>query len=303
MPADRVIGMDHDLYSWSPLPDRPNLHWPNSARIAAGVLAQLTSADVEVTPGLRRAPLLGGLGKRPHPDVPLLSHRAYGHRVGIFRVMDALAAHEVPATVLIDVATVRSFPYLVDYVLDHGATLVASGKSAVDLITEETPEDVERDYISSTLTDIEQLTGVRPRGWFSPEYSESTRTCRLLAEAGLDYTLDWVNDDQPYRMSVGDGDFVALPPTYELDDANVLLQRRVTPASYGRMLGDSIDVLYRESTQSGRLFLPHVRPWLTGQPFRIGYLEQALTRLRSYPGVWSASTDQIVDAYLAATPR
>lgn len=295
MPAERVPGMDHSLYEWSALPNRPRLAWPDNARLAVGVVIQLASADEDVTPGLRAASLLGGLGKRPHPDVPLLAHRAYGHRVGVFRLLDALERYGVPATVAMDVATATRFPFLVDHVLDRGATIVAAGRSAVDLISEQTAEDVERTYIAETLDSLERLTGVRPRGWFSPEYSESTRTPRLLAEAGVEYTLDWVNDDQPYRMTDG---LVALPPTYELDDANALLQRKVTIGTYGRMLTDAFDVLYRESSDSGRLYLLHLRPWISGQPFRIGQVERALAHATAHGQIWRASTDDMVQAFL-----
>jgi allantoinase len=298
MPAERVPGMDHSLYQWSVLPDRPRLEWPDGARLAVGVVVQLTSADEEVTPGFRAASLLGGLGKRPHPDVPLLAHRAYGHRVGVFRLLDALEQYAIPATVAMDVATATDCPFLVDHVLDRGGTVVASGRSAVDLISEQTPEDVERAYIAETLESLERLTGSRPQGWFSPEYSESTRTPRLLADAGVRYTLDWVNDDQPYRMGVGSDAFVALPPTYELDDANALLQRKVTISTYGRMLTDAFDVLYRESYDSGRLYLLHLRPWISGQPFRIGYVERALAHMTSHKEIWAASTDDIVHSFL-----
>lgn len=298
MPAERVPGMDHGLYPWSVLPDRPRLRWPGGARVAVGVVVQLTSADEQVTPGFRPASLVGGLGKRPHPNVPLLAHRAYGHRVGVFRLLDALERCGIPATVAMDVATATNVPFLVDHVLDRGATIVAAGRSAVDLISEQTPEDVERAYIAETLESLERLTGTRPRGWFSTEYSESTRTPRLLADAGVTYTLDWVNDDQPYRMTVGDGDFVALPPTYELDDANALLQRKVTIGTYGRMLTDAFDVLYRESYDSGRLYLLHLRPWISGQPFRIGYVERALAHVTSHRQVWAANTDDMVRSFL-----
>ncbi len=298
MPAERVPGMDHDLYPWSPLPARPPLRWPDGARLALGVVVQLTWADAEPAPGLQAASLLGGLGKRPHPDVPLLAHRAYGHRVGVFRLLDALERAGIPATVAMDVATAMHFPFLVDHVLDRGATVVAAGRSAVDLITERTPEDVERAYIGETLDALERLTGTRPQGWCSPEYSESTRTPRLLAEAGVGYTLDWVNDDQPYRMTAGVGGLLALPPTYELDDANALLQRKVTISTYGRMLTDSFDVLYRESVDSGRLYLLHLRPWISGQPFRIGYVERALAHAAAHRQIWAAGTDDMAQAFL-----
>jgi len=37
----------------------------------------------------------------------------------------------------------------------------------------------------------------KPRGWPRPE-SESSQTPDLLAEAGIEYVCDWVNDDLPY---------------------------------------------------------------------------------------------------------
>jgi peptidoglycan/xylan/chitin deacetylase (PgdA/CDA1 family) len=290
--------MDHDLYDWSPLTGRPPLVWPDSARLAVGVVVQLTWADEQPAPGLQTAALLGGLGKRLHPDVPLLAHRAYGHRVGVFRLLDALDRAGIPATVAMDVATATHVPFLVDHVLDRGATVVAAGRSAVDLITERTPEDLERAYIGETLDALERLTGIRPLGWCSPEYSESTRTPRLLTEAGVRYTLDWVNDDQPYRMADGGGGLLALPPTYELDDANALLQRKVTISTYGRMLTDSFDVLYRESVDSGRLYLLHLRPWISGQPFRIGHVERALAHVAAHRQIWAAGTDDMAQAFL-----
>src|SRR5690606_34181480 len=101
--------------------------------------------------------------------------------------------------------------------------------------------------------------------------------------------------DQPYRTKVGD--LVALPPTYELDDANALLQRKVTISTYGRMLVDAFNVLYRESVETGRLYLLHLRPWITGQPYRIGYVERALAHVAAHGQLWPASTDAMVQAF------
>jgi len=106
-----------------------------------------------------------------------------------------------------------------------------------------------------------------------------------------------VNDDQPYFMNHGEPPLVALPPTYELDDANAMLQRKVTSDAYGRMLADSFDVLYREAVTSSRLYLLHLRPWLIGQPFRIGHLERALAHATAHPEVWTASAGEIAEAF------
>ena len=45
----------------------------------------------------------------------------------------------------------------------------------------------------------QEAAGVRPKGWLGQDYGERQRTPKLLADTGLDYVLDWPNDDQPSR--------------------------------------------------------------------------------------------------------
>ena len=55
-----------------------------------------------------------------------------------------------------------------------------------------------------------------PHGWAGPALTETFRASALLAELGLSYVLDWINDDQPYRLNVP-GMF-SVPYTAELND-------------------------------------------------------------------------------------
>ena len=71
-------------------------------------------------------------------------------------------------------------------------------------------------YIASSLERLAQVTGETARGWLGQEYGESERTPQLLADAGLEYVCDWVNDDQPYTMNAGEGSLCALPITLPL---------------------------------------------------------------------------------------
>jgi hypothetical protein len=66
-----------------------------------------------------------------------------------------------------------------------------------------------------------------PVGWLGPESGESIRTPQVLAEFGIRYVCDWVNDEQPYRLKVPQGELYALPITLPLDDVNALWDRRV----------------------------------------------------------------------------
>ena len=97
MPADRTYafpephpGMDHDHYDWSPLnATRAKIEWPNQARVALCVIVTLEHAEWKQPPDSYQVPnLAGGYGWGPFPDVTAWSHREYGHRVGIFRVLE-----------------------------------------------------------------------------------------------------------------------------------------------------------------------------------------------------------------------
>jgi hypothetical protein len=65
----------HDFFDYSPIVDRPRLTWPNGARVAVWVVPNIAHYELELD------------GRKA--DVRNLSHRDYGNRVGIWRLMDA----------------------------------------------------------------------------------------------------------------------------------------------------------------------------------------------------------------------
>lgn len=300
MPAQRIPGMDHPHHPFSALPTRTPLTWPGGARIAVGVLVELTSDDTDPLPGVRPAPLLGGIGGR-EVNVPRLSHREYGHRVGIFRVLEALKKFDVPVSVSLDTETATRYPTLMAALAEHDPEYLGAGRSARDMLSSDMDEATERSVITTNLDAIEAATGVRPTGWAGVEYGESARTPELLAEAGIRYVCDWVNDEQPYAMTTSAGPLCSLPVTYELDDQNAYLQRQVTIGQYSEMLREAFSVLYAEGAEHGRLYLLRIRPWITGQPFRIGVLEQALSFIAGHDNVFFATPGRMVEAFAEST--
>ncbi len=302
MPAERRYGMDHDHYTWSPLPTRPPLTWPGGARLALGALVLLEHYEWEPPPdaySLRRPS--GGILNLPFPDYVRLTHRDYGHRVGIFRVLDALEAASVPPTVAIDALTIERYPWLARHVADRGCELVGHGVAASRLITSRLSELDERATIAEAVEAVTSLVGHAPAGWFGPEGVESARTPQLVAEAGFRYLCDWPNDEQPYPMTVAAGELTSLPLFLEVDDEFALWHRRLTPARWAQVVVDTARGLWEDGATSGRSLVLTLRPWLVGQPFRVGALAEAVAEITSWPGVWSASAGDIVDAYRAAT--
>jgi peptidoglycan/xylan/chitin deacetylase (PgdA/CDA1 family) len=206
-------GMDHEHYDWSPLnASRAPLRWPENARVALCVIVTLEHLEWSRPPGAFQLPTLaGGYGPGPFPDVTAWSHREYGHRVGIFRVLDVLARHGVTPTIAMDVLTAEHYPFLVRHCLGRGAEIIAHGISVSRMITSRMSEEEEQDYIQTSVQRLTRATGKAPAGWLGPESGESTRTPGLLAEAGIRYVCDWVNDEQPYPLKVPRGELQPCP--------------------------------------------------------------------------------------------
>lgn len=115
LPADylqyprRTRGMDHDRYEWSILFRRPRVEWPGGARVALWVVPSIEWFPLDMPATPFRPP---GAMERPYPDYWNYTHRDYGNRVGVFRVMQALDRAGLPreeeaAIVREAVATVR----------------------------------------------------------------------------------------------------------------------------------------------------------------------------------------------------
>ncbi len=307
-PAQHQHGMDHPYYDWSPLPSRPRFEWPDRSPLAVGAVIVLEHVEWEPPPdaySLRRRS--GGLARLPAPDYPQLTIREYGHRVGIFRLLDLLDRHGIAATVAVDALTAEHYGWLVSRLVERGCEIAGRGIAATQLITSKNTEAEERDTIARCLDAIESATGVRPTTWFSAEGVESFRTPALLAEAGLDAVLDWPNDEQPVLMTTdgvlpdvrrpqGTAPMVSLPLFLEADDEFALWHRRVSLDGWGEIITGAAARMHRDGAEhpaGGRLLMLTLRPWLAGQPFRAQALDNALAQVTALGGLHTATASEL----------
>ena len=303
MPADRSPGMDHPHYQYSPIPTRPKLMWPDEKPLAVGALVLLEHYEwdpPEDAYSLRNAS--GGLIKLPAPDYVQLTHREYGHRVGVFRLLDALDRHGIPVTVAVDALTAIHYPWLMHHILERNCEIVGHGISASRLVTSKMDRDVEAEVIASSLETLEEVSGARPIGWFSPEGVESPQTPELLASAGIKYVCDWPNDEQPYTMTTASGNLTSLPLFLEIDDEFALWHRRAGLSSWENMIVAAAYRLHKDGHHSARHMMLTLRPWLTGQPFRISALDRALTQIMRLDGLWPVTGGDLVAAFNNVDP-
>jgi peptidoglycan/xylan/chitin deacetylase (PgdA/CDA1 family) len=142
---------------------------------------------------------------------------------------------------------------------------------------------------------IHQATGKRSRGWLSPALSETHNTPDLLAEAGIEYTANWVNDEQPYTMKVKTGSLVSLPYAIELNDIPAFLDLKQSGEQFATMVRDTFDVLHEEGATNPRIMAISLHPFLIGHPHRSKPFERALQYNKERGDVWFATGSEILE--------
>jgi len=280
----------HDRYGYSAITQRPDYSWPGGKRLAVYIGFNLEHFSFGEGLGAALGP------KSPEPDVLNYSWRDYGVRVGIWRMMEVMEKHGVKGTVALNSDVCRHYPRIIEGGKQLGWEWMGHGNNNSTLINRQS-EDEERELIKSVIDTIKASTGSQPRGWLSPALSESHRTLDILAENGIQYVGNWVNDEQPYPMRVKSGSMISMPYSIEMNDIPVFLDQGQAPETFGRMICDQFDVLYEDGAKTGRVMSICLHPFLIGHPHRSKYFDQALAHIRSRQEVWVTTGGEINDWY------
>ncbi len=290
----RHRGMDHDLYPWSNIFDRPPVIWPEGKKVAVVLVISceffpLTPADTPF-----RAP---GHMQTAFPDYRHFTARDYGSRLGVPRLLEALAKAGTPASFAMNSAWAERFPDLTAQIIAAGHEIIAHSTDMNGTIATGLAEADERALITESLNNLEASTGTRPKGWLSIARSQSFNTPRLLVESGVEYCLDWVNDELPYQQHTPAGPLTNLPLNHELSDRQVIGTCQQSAASYTEQLQDAFDWLAQEARTSGPRMLPvHLTPYISALPYRIDAVATWLANLAAHPDAWFATASQVVAA-------
>ncbi len=283
------MSTDITLFDYSPITDRAPIHWPDGKRVAFYVGLNIEHFYVDL-PGTATYEGTTALT----PDALNYGWRDYGPRVGIWRMIESLDRYGIRASALLNSDVGRRYPQIIAAGRERGWAWLAHGSSNSHLHTG-MPVEQERIALRDIVTDIEKYTGQRPRGWMGPGLTETFETPRLLSELGVDYVLDWTNDDQPYPLTVPG--MLSVPYSVELNDIGIFVTKGLTGPDFVRMVKDQVDQLYEDSAGSGRVVPLALHPFVTGQAFRRRYLDEALDYVTNHPGVWVTTSDEIAEHY------
>ncbi|MGH7088132.1 MAG: polysaccharide deacetylase family protein [Stellaceae bacterium] len=282
-------------FPYSPIIARPRLAWPDGARVALWIIPNIEFFALDD----RVPPAAGGSGGKL-PDIPSWAVRDYGNRVGVFRLMEVLDRYGVRGTVALNSNLCARHPEIIAEGNKRNWEWMGHNQTNTKRLNEN-PEDEPR-IIRDACAEIERATGARPRGWLGSGLQETWNTLDLLAENGVRYVCDWVNDDQPYIMTLDGGRrLVSVPYSHDINDKPAYENHHMTAPEFQDMICRQFDTLYREGAEQGRVMAIALHPYITGVPHRIGALDAALAYICRHEGVWRTTGAEICRHYLAQT--
>jgi allantoinase len=284
---------DPDRYEYLPIIDRPKLTWPNEARVAFWVAPNIEFYEWEPPVGPVRKPW-----PRTQPDVLAYSHRDYGNRVGVWRMMEVMDRCGVRGSISLNVAVCDHHPEIIEACLERNWEFFSHGIYNTRY-TYGMDEAQERAMIADAIQTVQKWTGKRLAGWLSPALTNTERTMDLLAEAGVRYSGDFFHDDQPFPLKVKTGRLISIPYSLEMNDIIVYNTYLGSPRHYGEMIKAQFDQLYQEGAQSGRVMCLPLHPFLVGQPHRLAAFAEALEYVTAHDRVWVTTGAEIADWYYA----
>lgn len=254
--------------------------WPGGARAAVALSFDCDHEMFE----------LGGGGRA----IGRLAWGEFGRRVGVPRVLDVLARHDVPASFFMPAMCARLDP-------DESRRIVAAGHE-IGLHgwnhenNSQLDEATERDLMARAHGTLTAITGTAPVGFRSANWDLSAHTLRIAADMGLAYDSSLMADENPYELLL-DGQMsgmVEIPVEWLRDDAVYFLFNR-NPATRPWATPDDVFAIFARELDAaiaeGGLFQLVMHPFVIGYRSRIWILEALIERAQGQ--VWFGTHAQV----------
>jgi peptidoglycan/xylan/chitin deacetylase (PgdA/CDA1 family) len=244
------------------------------------------------------APILAE-GDHYAEDLSAMSHQAYGPRVGVPRILELLAAHEIKGTFFVPGATAERWPGTVENILDAGHEVALLGHTH-RVLPGMTIEEQRRD-LELGLAALARL-GTQPRGYRAPYWRLTQATLDLLAGYGIHYDSSLMDDDKPCRLATVSGTVAELPVHWSLDDWE---QYAFLPdPDIGQQIESPLKVVELWTAEldamrwTNSLCVLTCHPFLSGRPSRVQAIESFIEFALDCGDIRFSRADRLADAVL-----
>jgi len=256
--------------------------WPDGARVAVGLSFDFDNETVTLRDG--------------RDSVSQLSQGEYGARAGLPRVLRLLDKHKLKASFFVPAVSALLHESGMQAIVKAGHEVGLHGW--IHERNSQLDEATERELMKRALDTLERLTGKRPVGMRTPSWDYSPYTIKLAKELGLIYDSSLMSDDRPYEV-VASGQptgVVQLPVEWILDDAPYFSMDRFSTVR-PTMNQDQVFAIWKDefdvAREEGGLFILTMHPHISGHRARAAMLERLILHMKSRPGTWFATHEQI----------
>jgi peptidoglycan-N-acetylglucosamine deacetylase len=255
--------------------------WPNGARVAVGLSFDVDNATADLATG--------------NLISESISRGEYGAVDGVPRILRLLDKHAVPASFFIPAVSHLLHPQMIPAIMASGRHEIGVHGWIHEHLPSVNDEAYEQDMLTRAIDTLTTAIGKRPVGYRAPSWQFSQWTMGQVQKAGFLYDSSLMASDDAYEILL-DGKptgVVELPIERIVDDfpyfGSATNGGLPTPMEVEKVFQSEFDVAYEE----GGLFILTMHPHITGHRSRVAGLEALIVHMKSKPGVWFATHEQI----------
>jgi len=256
--------------------------WPGNARIAVALSFDVDNASATLARGIL--------------NYEVISRGEYGAVDGLPRILRLLEKHRTPASFFIPAVSAALHPNMIKAIQ---ASPLQHEVGVHGWIPEQLPalnnEAEEQRLLNQAIDYLTKAIGKRPVGYRAPSWQFSQWTPNQIKAAGFLYDSSLMASDDAYEILI-DGKpsgVVELPIERILDDFPYFGGNadgsNPAPAAVLEVFQSEFDVAYEE----GGLYVLTMHPHITGHRSRVALLDRLIQHMKSKPGVWFATHEQV----------
>jgi peptidoglycan/xylan/chitin deacetylase (PgdA/CDA1 family) len=271
-------------------PGGPAFSWPPGVRAAAAFTFDVDaeSAVLQAAPGSERR-------------LSVMSHQAYGPRVGVPRLLALLERHAIQATFFVPGFTAERWPDAVRRIRDMGHEIGHHGYLHEPVA--ELDAEAEETVLLRGLDALDSVAGVRPVGYRAPMWELSGSSAGILERHGFGYDSSLMDSDLPYRLAAGPsgGDaarsIIEIPVSWSLDDWGPYVYLPGISGSGAIAAPSDVVARWEDELEAmvavGGCFVLTNHPFVSGRPSRARALERLVERATRIDGLWITTLAEI----------
>jgi peptidoglycan/xylan/chitin deacetylase (PgdA/CDA1 family) len=256
--------------------------WPNNSRVAVALSFDVDNASAALARG--------------NLNYEAISRGEYGAVDGLPRILRLLEKHKVPASFFIPAVSAALHPQMTKDIqaspLQHEIGIHGWIHELLPALNNEAEE---QRLLNQAIDHMTKAIGKRPVGYRAPSWQFSQWTPGQIKAAGFLYDSSLMASDDAYEILI-DGQasgVVELPIERILDDFPYFGGNtdgsNPAPSAPLEVFQSEFDVAYEE----GGLYVLTMHPHITGHRSRVAMLDKLIQHMKSKPGVWFATHEQV----------